>query len=295
MTVVAVIGFGEAGPVFARAFAESGAEVRAFDVAAAGAPEAFRARTSPGVRLCEDRADAVRGADVVLSTVTASNAEAAASELSSLLSEGQTYVDLNSCGPDAKRAIAARVRPAVFVEAVAMDTVPVRGAEVPILLSGPDAASAEPRLRAFGLEAEAIGPEVGMASTVKLCRSVVIKGMEAVFAEALLAAGAAGVEDRVIGSLDATFPGIDWTKTSAYLVSRLAIHGARRAGEMVEASRLLRTLGIDPLVTDAVAERHRWAASSGLSERYLSKREDGPTLTDFLTAIAKKESLQNDQ
>ena len=286
MTVVAVIGFGEAGPVFARAFAENGAEVRAFDVAAAGAPEAFRARTSPGIRLCEDRADAVRGADVVLSTVTAVNAEAAASELSGLLREGQVYVDLNSCGPDAKRAVAARVGPAVFVEAVAMDTVPVRGAGVPVLLSGPDAAAAEPRLRALGLAAEAIGPEIGMASTVKLCRSVVIKGMEAVFAEAVLAAGAAGVEDRVIGSLDATFPGVDWTATAAYLVSRLAIHGARRAGEMDEASRLLDALGVTPLVTGAVAERHRWAAASGLSKRYASTREGGPTLADFLLAAA---------
>ncbi|MEM7499117.1 MAG: NAD(P)-binding domain-containing protein [Pseudomonadota bacterium] len=264
---VAIIGLGEAGAVFAHGFHAAGTRrITAFDIKSetpAGAREIDATAAPLGAVACASPAEAVAGAALVVSLVTASSAIAAATRAASHLGPGQTWLDLNSVGPEAKREIARIVsaRGADMVEGVAMDTVPASGIRVPLLLCGPTAEPLAARLAAAGLDATALGTAYGLAASAKLCRSVVVKGMEAILLSAFDAARAVGSEEILCASLHRSFPGLDWAAMETTARDRVSRHGARRAAEMHEAARMLTSLGQDHALCTAVADRH--AAGAG--------------------------------
>ena len=281
----AIVGFGEAGAIFGGHLVRMGCAVAAFDrlQAEPGAREGILGRMrATGVRPAADQADAARGAGIVLSTVTAAEAVRVAEHAAPGLRAGQVYLDLNSVRPEAKRAVAEIVgrAGAEMVEGVAMDTVPLRGAAVPLLLCGAGAADLAARLGALGLSAEAIGPDLGLASRLKLLRSILVKGMEALFAEAMEAAGTPELAHRVADSLTATHPGLDWRAVIGHGLSRSALHGARRAAEMRECAAMLEAAGVEPLMAMAIAARQDRTA-----ERALFRDPSGASIEAFLKAL----------
>ncbi len=128
-----------------------------------------------------------------------------------------------------------------------------------MLLGGKRAAELAPRLQAIGMNATAVSDQIGVASAIKMCRSVMIKGLEALAIESLFAARRYGAEDAVLASLEATFPSMGWNaKLPDYLISRVAEHGRRRAAEMREAALAVADVGLAPLLTERTAKRHDW-------------------------------------
>jgi 3-hydroxyisobutyrate dehydrogenase-like beta-hydroxyacid dehydrogenase len=109
---------------------------------------------------------------------------------------------------------------------------------------------------------------VGRAAAVKMFRSVVYKGIEALLFECVLGAGQYGAEERVFASLKESLPGVDWKKLADYMVGRVVVHGERRAREMDEVAKTLEELGIEPMMASATARRFDWAAQSGLREHF---------------------------
>jgi 3-hydroxyisobutyrate dehydrogenase-like beta-hydroxyacid dehydrogenase len=93
-----------------------------------------------------------------------------------------------------------------------------------------------------------------------MCRSVMIKGLEALVIESYTMARAYGVEDQVLPTLQETFPSIDWSAQGAYFYSRVVQHGQRRAEEMREAANTVREAGFEPLMAAAIAARQQWVA-----------------------------------
>ena len=142
-----------------------------------------------------------------------------------------------------------------------MTSVPPCGIRVPMLLGGPYAGELAPRLAALGFEATPVSETLGVASAIKMCRSVIIKGMEAIVIESYLCARRHGVEGQVLASLAETFPGIDWEKQGTYFFSRVVQHGRRRAEEMREAAAMVTEAGFAPFMAAATAERHAWVAA----------------------------------
>jgi 3-hydroxyisobutyrate dehydrogenase-like beta-hydroxyacid dehydrogenase len=238
---VAILGLGEAGGRFAGDLAALGAEVRGCD------PDPER-----GAGFAGSAAEAVRGSDVVLSLNSAAAALEAARSASAALSPGQLYADLNSAGPQTKRAIAAVVAPtgALFVDVALLAPVPRRGLRTPALASGPGAQGFEQRFGALGMPVEVVGDEAGAAATRKLVRSVFMKGLAAAIVESLDAAERAGCERWLEEEIAAVLDG-----PGAPLLERLRdgtrLHAARRAGEMQDARDLLLELGLEPRVTSA--------------------------------------------
>ena len=98
---------------------------------------------------------------------------------------------------------------------------------------------------------EVAGPNIGDAAAVKMIRSVMVKGIEALTAECILAANRAGVTDAVIASLDASTKARGWGERADYNFDRMLAHGTRRAAEMEEVARTLEDLGIAPAMTRA--------------------------------------------
>ncbi|SHI71647.1 3-hydroxyisobutyrate dehydrogenase [Roseomonas rosea] len=278
MTSFAIIGFGEVGGIFARDLRAGGAtDIRAYDVL----PAARERAAAFGAEVPANAAEAAIGADVVFISVTAGSALAAAESLGGGLAHAPFVVDVNSISPAAKQANARVVAAAGgrYVEAAVMSSVPPRGLRSPMLLGGADAPAFIERMAPFGMKMTVFSPEIGKASSVKMCRSVMVKGLEALTTECMLAARHYGVEKEVLRSLADTLPHEDWRGLARYVISRALIHGRRRAEEMREVSRTVDEAGVEPLLSRAIAERQDWAAARG---REMDKAQLATTDLDVL-------------
>jgi 3-hydroxyisobutyrate dehydrogenase-like beta-hydroxyacid dehydrogenase len=258
---IAIIGFGEAGGILGHDLAARGVEISAYDILFDSSPSRgatlAKAKAS-NVRAAAGLADAAHHAQLIISVVTASSALEVAENAARVLGAGQTFLDCNSVSPRTKQKMAAHFAnsPAHFVEAAVMAPFPPLRLKAPVLLGGPHAAALAPRLAAIGLHASVASDRIGVASAVKMCRSVVIKGLEAIAVESMLAARRYGAEDAVLKSLAATFPGMGWEGALPdYLISRVAEHGKRRAAEMREAAEAVREVGLDAFMAAATADR----------------------------------------
>src|SRR3984893_13451188 len=261
---VALIGFGEVGGIFGRDLAAAGIRVCVVDVlfnsAPTGAAMLAKAKNA-NVIACNTMEEAVRGADLVISAVTSSEATRVAKEAAVALRGGQTYLDINSVSPETKREIARILEPSkvIFIEAAVMAPVSPQRLKVPMLLGGDEAETVAARLRSIGMNVTLISKRIGVASAVKMCRSVIIKGIEALAVESLFAARRYEAEKEVLSSLAATYPRMGGGGgRPAYLLSGVAEHGRRRAAEMREAAEALRDIGLEPLTALATAERQEW-------------------------------------
>ncbi len=261
---IALVGFGEAGGILGRDLAQQGIEVSFFDIllrSKKARPAMLAKAQASGVHANETLRDCVRNAELVISAVTASSAASVAKEAASLLKPGQIFLDINSVSPETKRQEARHFEKSKghFVEAAVMAPVPPQRIKVPMLLGGKCAAELAPHLQATGMNATAVSDQIGVASAIKMCRSVMIKGLEALAIESLFAARRYGAEEAVLASLDATYPSMGWRdKLPDYLISRVAEHGRRRAAEMREAALAVADVGMDPLLAERTAERHDW-------------------------------------
>lgn len=259
------IGFGEAGAAFAR----PGAVAFDLKTEALGTRAAKLADyAAAGVTGADSAAQAVAGAQVVLSLVTADQALAAATNVAASLPVDALYLDMNSVAPSTKRAAAKAVTAADahYVDVAIMSPVlPARHA-VPLLVSGDRAQDAAECLSAYGFtNVTVVGTRIGDASAIKMIRSVLVKGMEALTAECLLAAHRAGVIDTVLASLDASREQANWTARADYNLDRMLVHGLRRAAEMEAVARTLDDLGVDPVMTRGTILRQRELGRLGIA------------------------------
>ena len=262
MTHIAFIGFGEAAQAMANGLAkeEGVSRLAAFDIRfadASQAPELLGRARDRSVTPSATMKDAVAGADIVLSLVVGSAAVKVGEEAGRHLGSGQIFIDLNSISPDAKKRVAealAKGGNAEFVEGAVMARVPPYEHKVPILLAGKSAERAAALMNDAGMDIEAVGDEIGQACAVKMIRSIIVKGVEALLIESLTAAEKAGVRERILDSISQTFPGLDWRQTATYYIGRTQQHGARRVTEMKEAAATLESLGLQPILSTAISE-----------------------------------------
>jgi len=264
---VALVGYGEVGSIFAAALAKAGVKaVSAFDVLVTDDAWAATARaraTRDSVVLEPSLEAATSQATLVICAVTAAQARRAASEIAAVIPRGAFMLDMNSASPGTKTACADVVNAAgaQYVEAAVMASVPPHGLGVPMLLGGPHAQALQPALAALGFDAPVGSPTYGVVSAIKLCRSVFVKGLEAIAVESLLAARHYGVEDAVLASLAETYPGIAWDKQSDWYWRRVVQHGRRRAEEMREAAAMVDDAGHPSQMAPASADVQAWMAS----------------------------------
>lgn len=256
-----LIGFGEAGRTFAGA-ADWKRRASVFD-SKTGEPSTraamLAAYRQAGVNGCENPADAMNEATAVLSLVTADQSLVAAQYAASDIVSGTYYFDMNSVAPDTKRAAAKLVEAAGghYVDVAIMAPVEPAGTAVPLLLSGACADQGASVLRALGFaDVRVVGGDVGRASSIKMIRSIMIKGQEALTAEMMRAADKAGVADEVLASL-----GDGWAKRAEYNLERMKTHGMRRAAEMEEVAKTLASLGEEAVMTRGTIQRQREMAA----------------------------------
>jgi 3-hydroxyisobutyrate dehydrogenase-like beta-hydroxyacid dehydrogenase len=251
---IAFIGFGEAGQAFAQGLQPASLRIAAYDLKLDTPEEGdpcLREMSRLGVSPCALAGLGLSG--VVVCLVTADQALAAARAAAPHLAPGAFWFDGNSCSPGTKQQAADVIGAAGgrYVDLALMAPVHPRLHRTPMLASGPNAVAGAAALTRLGMEVGVAGDRVGQASAIKMLRSVIIKGFEALTAESFLAARAAGVEDAVIASLQASDPGFDWARRGAYNLERMLVHGSRRAAEMTEVAATLHELGMPGRMAEA--------------------------------------------
>jgi 3-hydroxyisobutyrate dehydrogenase-like beta-hydroxyacid dehydrogenase len=258
---ICFIGFGEAGQAIASGLREAGImRITAWDILfpEAEGEKLRRAGAAIGVQCAASAAEAVRGVDIVISAVTAASSVEAAQSVKPHLAGQPFFLDINSVSPGRKQETAKLLGAAArYVDVAVIAAIhPARHA-TPMLLAGPDAAAVASALTALGMRVNVAGSQAGAAAAIKMVRSVMIKGIEALTLECFLAAARAGVIDEVAASLKNNYPGLDWAKMIPYNLERMAQHGERRAAEMEEVAATLRELGVEPLMTSSTVKRQR--------------------------------------
>lgn len=282
---IAFLGFSELGQALARGLIAGGAERVAvydirFDDPESGPELGARAREL-GVAAAESAEAAARGVDVIMSAVTAGAALAVARQAAGFIAPGQVFLDLNSTSPMDKQAGAEAIEAAgaSYVEAAVMSPVAPHGHKVPMVFGGGAAARLADLLRPLGMEIEIAGAEIGAASATKMCRSIIIKGLEALAVECLVTARHFGVDGQVLATLDQALPSLDWRARGAYMLGRVVKHGARRAEEMGFAAETVRAAGLEPVMAEAIARRQLWVADN------CTAPDAGAQLDDLIEAL----------
>ncbi len=288
LSKIGIIGYGEVGKIFATGLKEKSGVMRmaAWDVKfthGIGGAEALERAREAGVNACASMQALCEASSFIISSVTASNTLAVVQEAASFIAPGTVFLDLNSASPGCKQQCAAIIDAAGghYVEAGVMTSVPPYGLRVPMLLGGLAAQPLRKSLSKWELDVTAVSDKVGVASAIKMCRSVMIKGLEALVIESYSTARAYGVEDHMIATMQETFPSIDWTKQGAYFFSRVVQHGQRRAEEMREAARTVHDAGIEPLMTSAIAAKQQWVADSAKAGVFEDVRQEAVEQGDW--------------
>jgi 3-hydroxyisobutyrate dehydrogenase-like beta-hydroxyacid dehydrogenase len=264
---IGIIGYGEVGKIFADGLkTKSGVTSMAawdlkFKDEASGGVELAHAKQA-GVNACASMQALCKASSFIISAVTASNTLAVAQEAAKHIRSGTVFLDLNSASPGTKQECAVLIDTAggQYVEAGVMTSVPPYGIQVPMLLGGSPAERLASLLSEWELDVKAVSDKLGVASAIKMCRSVIIKGLEALVIESYSTARAYGVEEEMIATLQETFPSIDWKTQGAYFFSRVVQHGKRRAEEMRESARTVQEAGFEPRMASAIAAKQQWVA-----------------------------------
>jgi 3-hydroxyisobutyrate dehydrogenase-like beta-hydroxyacid dehydrogenase len=291
------VGFGEAAFHLAKGLREAGVKhTSAFDIhrhtPRLGEKIQERARETR-TELVEFSAALTAGADVIISAVTADQAADAAEQTAPYLTSRHIYADLNSVSPRMKQKVGDTITRsgARFVEIAVMGPIPPHLHKTPMLIGGVAAPEFQEMFAPYGMRMDVVSTDqIGRAAAVKMFRSVIYKGLEALIFECVLGASQYGAEPRVFASLAESFPGIDWKKLADYMVGRVVVHGERRAREMDEVASTLEELGIEPMMAAATARRMDWAADLGLRDTFGG--EFPKTYQEVLDAIAKSSAVK---
>lgn len=264
---VGLIGLGEVGQALARDLRAAGVQaISAYDIAFAE-PDSVQSKAASalGVDRAASAADAARGKTLAICAVTAGSDLDAARAAAPGVAGGTMYADVNSVSPRTKEEAAEIIERAGgrYVEAAVMSPIHPKGIGTPILLGGKHSAAFLEVARPLGFNAKPYSERIGAASSVKMCRSIMVKGIESLVTEFLLTSHHYGVTDDVLASLQDLFPGHDWQKTSSYMLSRVLEHGHRRAEEMREVAKTVADAGLEPTMSSATAVRQDWGGDLG--------------------------------
>jgi len=290
---IAFIGFGEAGQAIAAGLHDaSAAQMTAWDIffpQSATGDKLRRAADASGVRCAASAADAVRQAELVVSAVTAASSVEAAESVKAHLHGKPFFLDINSVSPGRKQDSAKLLGDAArYIDVAVLAPIYPARHQTPLLIAGSDSQAVAPTLAGLGMRASMAGAEIGAAAAIKMVRSVMIKGIEALTLECFLAAARAGVIDQVAASMRNNYPGLDWTKIVPYNLERMAVHGERRAAEMEEVAETLRELGVEPLMTNATVKRQREMGEIGQQQTVRSVLDkDRAAMLGAISAAAR--------
>jgi 3-hydroxyisobutyrate dehydrogenase-like beta-hydroxyacid dehydrogenase len=283
---IGFVGFGEAARVFAGGLRGRVASVVAFCRGARNSPPytpEFRADAERlGVRLVDSTEALAREANVIVSAVATAAAGPVAEDVARFLGPGHLFVDINAAPPGVKETMASVVtaQGARFVDAELMGAASLYGFAVPLYVSGDGAEAFAALLGPLGLRITRVPGAASAAAMLKMIRSVVTKGMEAVIVEAMFAAFRAGVAREAFAAVTEPMDALRFSDFATMCLTSDPIHAERRAEEMKQVAEVVRALGVEPIMTESARRRLEWSARFRLREA-----RAGQAFADYLEVL----------
>jgi 3-hydroxyisobutyrate dehydrogenase-like beta-hydroxyacid dehydrogenase len=279
------------GSLFVRLLSARGAEVVSYDVLLDRADTAEQARlkiAADGAR-AGTLAEAVRESEYVLAIAPTQGCREAAVSARQFLQPRQVYCDFASTSPAGKREIAGIVEGsgAQFVEGAILGAVGASLSCPAILLGGAAAEATAVVLNQYGLRTRFYSLEIGRASAFKMIRSIFSKGMETLLIETLLSARRANLLDEIWDEIRETLAPDRMERTLATWIRSHAISSGRRYHEMIEVSRFLEELDVQPVLTRAAADVFRRSNELGIAAAFEHEPERFTEVIDFLDGRLK--------
>ena len=289
---VAMIGFGEAGSAFAEGWGQRSPIAAVYDkqLDASDAGLAMQNKIdAANLSSSPNASEAVQNKDVVFSFVTADQALAATQSAVKTLKPNALYFDCNSCAPDTKRQSAQLVEAAGarYVDVAIMAPVHPALHKTKVHISGPHTEAAEAVMKALDMKVTILEGDVGTASATKMVRSIMMKGLEALMLECVLAGREAGVDELVLDSLEQTYPDFGWKERAHYNLERVMVHGKRRAAEMREVATTVEQLGLPNVMSTATVNWQDRIGNLELDPNYELANEDYQTRADIILNALK--------
>jgi 3-hydroxyisobutyrate dehydrogenase-like beta-hydroxyacid dehydrogenase len=267
-----LVGYGEIGSTLGKGLREAGLQqIFSYDKYAFNGPYAdliqSRAKEA-GVTLVQSNKELADTAELIFSVTPGSASLESADAFAPVLRADHTFLDFASATPKVKYGVAERLANtgASLGDGSIMGT-PKNGYSMHMLSSGPAGQRVVDLLVPWGMSIEYVGEKLGTASGIKILRSVLIKGIEALTDEMLLAARYYGLDEAVLASASKTLtrPFMDTVES---LTPSGVIHAKRRTEEIDMATQAVEDAGIEPLMARATAARLRWKESLGLKEHF---------------------------
>lgn len=288
ISALGFVGFGEVGKALSSSLKPMVDDIATYDILFDDANEApaLKARAKElGIRACDTPDELAGDNRLIISCVTAESAQDVVDHAVTWLADGQYFLDVNSISPQGKQAGAEAITAAggKYVEGVIMSPIHPNRHKSPMLFGGPDAEAAATFLNGLEMNIKVASPDIGFASANKMCRSIMVKGIEALVLECLVTAKHYGVEENVLTSLDATFPGMNWRESAHYMLERVLTHGKRRAEEMRFSAKTVQAAGWEPHMTSGIAKRIQWVVDTlPQAEARALGQQDMETILDRL-------------
>jgi 3-hydroxyisobutyrate dehydrogenase-like beta-hydroxyacid dehydrogenase len=273
-TAIGFIGFGEVVRTFARGLASEGAgPIMAYHPGRRNAEKWSRLSAEAeaiDVQLTGSIDELIGRAHIIFSAVVPGAALRVAQQMAAHLTPAHIYVDVNSTSPAAKQQMAAAVTTAGarFVDVAIMNAVIESGHRTEMLICGDGADALVAAMTPFGMRLVPVGPMAGRAAAIKMCRSLILKGLASLFTESLVAARRFGVDEAVLAGIQETYPDLDWTRLAEFMLWRTARQAERRAQELEHAAETIASVGIAPIMARAASQRFQWVADLDLADRF---------------------------
>lgn len=266
------LGFGEVGYYMSKGLKQNGfGRIAAFDKGhAEGGPFAATIASraeEAGVDLLPSMADLLKQSDVVISALPAKYTMDAAREALGYEIAAHLFVDVSTAKPEVKKELEQLFakKGIDFADGAMLGPLPTYGHTVPILASGKGAASWAEMMNPWGMKIELTEGAAGTASSIKLIRSVFMKGLEALLVETFLFAKKSGAEELVLNSISETLK-VPFRDTAKRMIAADLVHAERRSFEVGESIELMKDIGVEPIMAGAIVRRLQKSASLGTRE-----------------------------
>ena len=289
-----LVGYGEIGSTLGAGLRGAGLEsVACYDKYAFDGPYADliqeRAR-DVGVILVRSNQELADASELIFSVTPGASSLASADAFAPVLTNKHTFLDSASATPKIKQGVAEKLsKSGALVGDGSIEGTPLHGYSMRMLSSGPAGERVRDWLVPWGMQIDFMGPQLGTASGIKILRSVLIKGIEALHDEMLLAARQYGIDEIVLASASKTLAR-PWMDTVKSLTPSGAIHAKRRAEELEMSADAVADAGVEPIMARAVAARLRWKESLGLKDHF--KGVVPKTYQEALDAMELKAGLK---
>lgn len=209
-------------------------------------------------------------ADCIMCCVTGSAASSVASEVAPFLQKRHLYVDLNTAEPEIKKNIAKIIEPtgAAFVDAAMMGGIPTYLHKVPILASGEGAQIFKQTCEPFGMQIQVIGSEPGQAASIKMLRSIFMKGLLALLLEVMETSKKFNATDTVLSSIAETMDKNQFLETARRIVTKGVVNPERMAREMEGVIKTIENLSVSATMSSATREKLLWCSQFAMRDRF---------------------------